>query len=117
MSEKKTPKDKKPKEEASEEKAPEERPPSAEKRIVEERVYTVPLKAARYVPPKRRASKAVRILRKFIGKHLKVDNVVILPEVNEKIWEKGIENPPRKIRVKASKDEEGVVEVALAVEE
>lgn len=121
MSEKKTSKDKKPKEEVSEEKAPEERPPSAEKKIVEERVYTVPLKAARYVPPKRRASKAVRILRKFIGKHLKVDNVVenviILPEVNEKIWEKGIENPPRKIRVKASKDEEGVVEVTLAVKE
>nr|MDO8080766.1 50S ribosomal protein L31e [Candidatus Freyarchaeota archaeon] len=85
--------------------------------MVEERVYTVPLKAARYVPPKRRASKAVRILRKFIGRHLKVENIIILPEVNEKIWERGIEKPPRKIRVKASKDEEGVVEVALAVEE
>lgn len=110
-------KEKASKKKVSEEEAPEERPPSAEKKIVEERVYTVPLKAARYVPPNRRASKAVRILRKFIGRHLKVENVIILPEVNEKIWERGIEKPPRKIRVKASKDEEGVVEVALAIEE
>jgi large subunit ribosomal protein L31e len=100
-----------------EKKVPEEKAPGEEKKIVEERVYTIPLKAARYVPPNRRASKAVRILKKFIGRHLKVENIIILPEVNEKIWERGIEKPPRKIRVKASKDEEGVVEVALAVEE
>ena len=88
-----------------------------EKRGVEARVYTVPLKTARYVPPNRRASKAVKILRKFIERHLKAESVIILPEVNEKIWERGIEKPPRKIRVKASKDSEGIVEVSLAVEE
>jgi large subunit ribosomal protein L31e len=95
----------------------EETPPGVEKKIVEERIYTVPLKTARYVPPNRRATKAVRILRRFIVRHLKSDNVVILPEVNEKIWERGIEKPPRKIRVKASKDSEGIVEVSLAAEE
>ncbi|MEM3526174.1 MAG: 50S ribosomal protein L31e [Candidatus Jordarchaeaceae archaeon] len=117
MSEKKTSEDKVSSEKGSGEKTPEERPPSAEKKIVEERIYSVPLKATRYVPPNRRAAKAIRILRKFIGRHLKSENVIILPEVNEEIWKRGIENPPRKIRVKASKDEEGVVEVALAVEE
>ncbi len=95
----------------------EEEIPGVEKKIMEERVYTVPLKTARYVPPNKRASKAVRILKRFIERHLKTDNVIILPEVNEKIWERGIEKPPRKIRVKASKDSEGIVEVSLAVEE
>jgi large subunit ribosomal protein L31e len=95
----------------------EEEIPGVAKKIMEERVYTVPLKTARYVPPNKRASKAVRILKRFIERHLKTDNVVILPEVNEKIWERGIEKPPRKIRVKASKDSEGIVEVSLAVEE
>lgn len=95
----------------------EEEAPGAEKRIIEERVYTIPLKTARYVPPNRRANKAVRTLKKFIERHFKTENVIILPEVNEKIWERGIEKPPRKIRVKASKDSEGIVEVSLAVEE
>ncbi|MFB0560709.1 MAG: 50S ribosomal protein L31e [Candidatus Lokiarchaeia archaeon] len=95
----------------------EEEVPGVEKKIMEERVYTVPLKTARYVPPNKRASKAVRILKRFIERHLKTDSVIILPEVNEKIWERGIEKPPRKIRVKASKDSEGIVEVSLAVEE
>jgi large subunit ribosomal protein L31e len=103
--------------EEKEEKTSEERAPSAEKKIVLERVYTVPLKDARYVAPNRRASKAIRILKKFIERHLKAGSIVILPEVNEKIWERGIKKPPRKIRVKASKDEDGLVEVALAVEE
>jgi large subunit ribosomal protein L31e len=116
-SKKKAPKEKAAKE--KEEKATEEKEekPSAEKKIVMERVYTVPLKDARYVAPNRRASKAVRVLTKFIERHLKAGSIVILPEVNEKIWERGISKPPRKIRIKASKDEEGVVEVALAVEE
>ncbi len=95
----------------------EEEAPGVEKKIIEERVYTVPLKKARYVPPNKRASKAVKILKKFMGRHLKSENIVILPEVNEKIWERGIEKPPRSIRVKASKDSEGIVEVSLAVEE
>jgi large subunit ribosomal protein L31e len=115
----KTPEEKTAKKKTPKEKAPEEKEekPSAEKKIVVERVYTVPLKDARYVAPNRRASKAVRILKKFIERHLKAGSIIILPEVNEKIWERGIQKPPRKIRIKASKDEEGVVEVALAVEE
>jgi large subunit ribosomal protein L31e len=40
----------------------------------------------------------------------------ITKEVNERIWDRGIEKPPRKIRVKATKDKEGNVTVHLAEE-
>jgi large subunit ribosomal protein L31e len=35
-------------------------------------------------------------------------------EVNERIWRRGIEKPPRKIRVRAAKDKEGIVTLYLA---
>ncbi|MFX0096439.1 MAG: 50S ribosomal protein L31e [Candidatus Hodarchaeota archaeon] len=85
------------------------------KEIVEERVYTVPIhKVVKYIKPKGRAKKAVKTLREFISKHMKADVVLINPDVNEKIWEKGIENPPHKIKVRATRDIDGVVEVLLA---
>jgi large subunit ribosomal protein L31e len=40
--------------------------------------------------------------------------LIISNEVNEKIWGRGIEKPPRKIRVRAAKDKEGNVTVYLA---
>jgi large subunit ribosomal protein L31e len=38
-------------------------------------------------------------------------------ELNERIWGRGIEKPPRKIRVRATKDKEGNVTVHLAESE
>ncbi len=84
--------------------------------ITEERDYTVPLKDVKKAPTGKRSNKAIRILREFIARHMKTDSVIINPEVNERIWMKGIEKPPRKIKVKALKDKEGVVEVVLAEE-
>lgn len=100
-----------------------------EEEIVEERIYTVPLQRAWIMPPKKRAPRAIRILRSFIEKHMKVGSrarkteeeeeeeagqLIISNEVNEKIWGRGIEKPPRKIRIRAVKDKEGVVTVYLA---
>jgi large subunit ribosomal protein L31e len=99
-----------------------------EKEIVEERVYTVPLGKALIQPPNKRASRAVRMLRSFMIKHMKLEahkegeaeeeeapaRLIIDNEVNEKLWSRGIEKPPRKIRVRAEKDKEGNVTVYLA---
>jgi large subunit ribosomal protein L31e len=79
-----------------------------------ERIYTVPLGRARMVPRYRRAEKAVTILRKFVQRHMKPEEMVIDTAVNEAIWARGITNPPRKIRVRLSKDDEGLVTVSLA---
>ena len=86
-----------------------------EEEIVEERVYTVPLSKAWISPRTRHSPRAVRILKGFVVKHMKVDedNVKITNEVNEKIWGRGIQKPPRKIRVRVTKDSEDVVTVRL----
>ncbi len=99
-----------------------------EKEIVEERVYTVPLGKALIQPPNKRTARAVRMLRSFMIKHMKLETrkegeaeeeetaprLIIDNEVNEKLWGRGIEKPPRKIRVRAEKDKEGNVTVYLA---
>jgi len=82
--------------------------------IVEERVYNVPLGRAWVSPRKERAPKATRILRSFIKRHMKPDSIVLTEEVNERIWRRGIEKPPRKIRVRAVKDRDGRVSIHLA---
>ncbi|MCD6469600.1 50S ribosomal protein L31e [Candidatus Bathyarchaeota archaeon] len=88
-----------------------------EEEVVEERIYTVPLGRARIAPVTKRAPRAIRILRAFIKRHMKADDedsIVISNEVNEKIWSRGIEKPPRRIRVRVTKNREGLVRVYLA---
>jgi len=42
------------------------------------------------------------------------EKLVLSNEVNQKIWSRGIKEPPRNIRVRAVKDKEGVITVYLA---
>ncbi|HDJ21593.1 MAG TPA: 50S ribosomal protein L31e [Candidatus Bathyarchaeota archaeon] len=81
------------------------------------RYYTVPLGRAWVAPRYRRAEKAVQVLRQFTKRHMKPSRIVIDPQVSEAIWARGIRNPPRKIRVKMTRDNEGVVTVELAGDE
>ena len=87
---------------------------TVEEGIVEERIYTIPLSKAWVSPRKKRAPRAVRILKGFITRHMKPESISISGEVNERIWRRGIQKPPRKIRVRAAKDEDGKVSVYLA---
>ncbi len=86
----------------------------AEEDIVEERVYTVPLSRAWVSPRKERAPRATRILKAFIKRHMKPESIILSKEVNEQIWRRGIEKPPRNIRVRAVKDRDGKVSVRIA---
>ncbi len=54
------------------------------------------------------------ILKQFTERHMKPTEIIIDPSVNEAIWAKGIKSPPRKIRVKMTKDSDGLVTVELA---
>ncbi len=81
-----------------------------------EAVYTVPLYRVYWGRRSNRAARAVKLLRRFIARHFGVeeDKVVIYNNVNEYIWSRGIEKPPRRVTVKAVKDPEtGVVKVFL----
>jgi large subunit ribosomal protein L31e len=114
-------------EEAKEEAKPARKKEEEEVEIVEERFYTIPLQKALIRPPKKRAPRAMHMIREFITKHMKLEmrveeeeekeelpKLIISKEVNEKVWSKGIEKPPRKIRVRAAKDKDGNVTVYLA---
>jgi large subunit ribosomal protein L31e len=98
-----------------------------EEEFVEERVYTIPLGKAWVRPPKKRAPRAMQMIKAFVTKHMKLEmrveeeeekeelpKIIISNDVNEKVWGRGIEKPPRKIRVRAAKDKDGNVTVFLA---
>ncbi len=80
-----------------------------------ERIYTIPLRDVKRVPRTKRSPRAVKYIREFIEKHMKTDEVIIDQELNEKIWERGREKIPSKIKVKAV-EEDGIVEVTLVDE-
>lgn len=74
----------------------------------EERVITVPLRDVQAEPKHRRADKAMTIIREHLARHFKVDldDVRLDPSINEAVWERGRNNPPRKLRIRAARFEE-----------
>jgi large subunit ribosomal protein L31e len=82
-----------------------------------EREYVIPLRnkcmtVVRY----KKAPKAVKVVKEFIAKHMKVEDrdltkVRLDKYVNEALWFRGIKKPIHKIKVKAVKDESGIVRV------
>jgi len=94
------------------EEAEEEKPPEEE--IIDERIYIIPLAKARRGPRNKRAKKAIRYFREFMERHFKPESLVISQEVNEKIWSRGIQKPPRKIKIRATKNIDGLVVCYLA---
>ncbi|MGB9936733.1 MAG: 50S ribosomal protein L31e [Methanobacterium sp.] len=78
-----------------------------------ERVYVIPLRKVKNVPRTIRSPRAVRYVKEFIGKHMKAEEIKIDASVNEKIWERGIQKIPPKIKVKAVQEEDGSVAVTL----
>ncbi len=75
--------------------------------INEERMYVVPLRKVKEAPRTQRAARATRVLKDFIVKHSKCENVKIDKQLNEKLWEKGIESSPSKVKIRIVKAEEG----------
>jgi large subunit ribosomal protein L31e len=87
--------------------------------MTEERIYTIPLRRAKRVPRHKRSKRAISEVRRFIERHLKADEVKLDPSVSEKVWERGAEKPPSRIRVRATLDiidDVRVAEVKLAEE-
>jgi large subunit ribosomal protein L31e len=82
-----------------------------------ERIYTIPLRQVFESPKPRRANKAVRVVRYFLAKHMKATDVKIDASINEAIWEHNREKPPRKIKVKAVKEDGEDTVTASLVEE
>jgi large subunit ribosomal protein L31e len=94
-----------------------------------ERVYTIPLTVTKIVPKTKRAPRAIKEIREFVRRHMTEETSTDTKEkeppkevwvdyrLNEVIWARGIEHPPAKIRVKAIRFEDGLIEVSLPEEE
>jgi len=83
--------------------------PKVEK--VPERIYVVPLRYAWKTPRTRRAKAAATIVRSFLEKHMKVDDekkVKIGTSINHLLWTRGIQKPPRRVRIHVLK-QDGIV--------
>ena len=85
-----------------------------EEEIIDERIYTIPLAKARRGPRNKWAKKSIRYLREFMTRHFKPESLVISQEVNQRIWERGIQKPPRKLKVRVTKNIDGLCVVYLA---
>ncbi|MDO5851243.1 MAG: 50S ribosomal protein L31e [Methanobacteriaceae archaeon] len=83
-----------------------------------ERIYVIPLRDVKRVQRTKRSPKAIRYVKEFIAKHMKVelDEVILDTSVNEKIWERGREKIPPRIKVKAEETEDDLVQVTLVDE-
>jgi large subunit ribosomal protein L31e len=84
-----------------------------------EREFVVPLRASKHQPARhRRAGHALQTVRRFMVRHMKgePEDVWIDPRLNTFIWQHGAAHIPSKIRVKAIRFEDGLIEVDLAEE-
>ena len=77
--------------------------------IVAEKTYTINLRDVWNAPRNKRSPKAIKVLKEYMKRHMKAENVIISNEVNEQIWARGIQKPPRKLKVRAVKDKENKV--------
>ena len=85
----------------------------------EERVVTVPLRKVKNVAVQQRADKAMSIVRSHLATQFSVaeEAVRLDPSINETVWERGRQNPPSKLRVRAARfveDGESIVEAEVA---
>jgi large subunit ribosomal protein L31e len=80
-----------------------------------ERIYIIPLRRAKIGPTSRAAPRAVDDVRHFLMRHMKVEQkkVWIDDSLNKELWAHGKFWVPSKIRVRAVKFEDGVVEATL----
>ena len=76
------------------------------------RIYTINLGKAQLTPRYRRTDRVVNMIREFASRHMKTDQVKLDQELNRQVWKKGKANPPRRLRVRMIKDEDGVVIVS-----
>ena len=77
-----------------------------------ERVYTINLGKALLSVDTHRATRAINMIKEYARRHMKVEDIKIEEDLAHQIWARGARHPPRKIRVRMSKTDEGYVLVS-----
>lgn len=79
------------------------------------REYIIPLREkSRPVPRYKKTPKAIKTIKEFLARHMKVENrdlnkIKIDKDLNQFLWAKGIRKHPHKIKVKAIRKGENVI--------
>jgi len=82
-----------------------------------ERVHTINLGKVLLSPNNQRAKRAINMIKEYAVRHMKTEEIKIEESISHQIWKRGIRHPPRKIRVKMTKTDEGFVLVSPYEEE
>ena len=82
-----------------------------------ERVYTINLGKVLLSQSQHRAVRAINMIKEFARHHMKTEEIKIEEDLAHQVWSRGVRNPPRKIRVRMSKTDEGYVLVSRYDEE
>jgi large subunit ribosomal protein L31e len=78
------------------------------------RTYNIPLRSGfRNKPKHTRAKVCIRVVKDFLKKHMKSEEIKLGKFLNLEIWKHGMRNPPHHIKVNVVKDKEGVVTAEL----
>src|SRR5688572_13452983 len=85
----------------------------ADKTTELERIYTIPLRKTKDLVRSRRADLAIRDVKRFLTRHMKSEQIWLDHTVNEALWSNGKYSIPSRIRVRATRFNDGVVEVTL----
>jgi large subunit ribosomal protein L31e len=80
---------------------------------LEERIYTIPLRAVKKAPRWKRCNRAIALIREYLSQHTKSKYLVLDTTINEKVWARGSQKPPSKIRVKVIEEEENIIRAEL----
>lgn len=79
-------------------------------------IHVIPLKRVYFGRRTARANRAIRLIRKYVLRHFKeAERVIIDNAVNEYVWSRNREKPPRKVTVEIRfNKEEKTARVLLA---
>ncbi len=80
----------------------------------EDMIYTISLGRLYWGRRSNRSNRAIKYIRKFVIRHFHVDDVLIDPLVNQYIWRRSREKPPRRITIRVIRIKENVARVVLA---
>jgi len=71
-----------------------------------ERIYTIPLRKVKKAPRWKRSNRAMTVILEYLIQHTKSEDIIIDAKINEKVWERGSQKPPSKIRVRITEEED-----------
>ena len=84
--------------------------------MANEKVFTIPLRDAYNEQRTKRSKVAINIVKDFLKRHMKSENIFIGDSINKQVWSRGIQKPPRRIRIHALKENDVVYAELLDVE-